>query len=143
MMVNPASSWSLRAAAGVAVSFGLLTIVSGGRALFGGPAAVAAAGDAVPFVLWFNFLSGFAYVLAGIGIAMGRRWAVMLSVGLAATIAAVFALFGLYVFQGAAFEMRTVGAMSLRLIVWVAIAVVAARHIASREAADRVDDALR
>jgi hypothetical protein len=86
---------------------------------------VAAAGDAVPFVLWFNFLSGFAYVLAGIGIAMGRRWAVMLSVGLATTIAAVFALFGLHVFQGAAFEMRTVGAMSLRLLVWVAIAAVA------------------
>jgi hypothetical protein len=90
-----------------------------------------------------QFPVGFAYGLAGIGIAMGRRWAVMLSVGLAATIAAVFALFGLYVFQGAAFEMRTVGAMSLRLIVWVAIAVVAARHIASREAGDRVDDALR
>jgi hypothetical protein len=92
---------------------------------------------------WFNFLSGFVYVLAGIGIAMGRRWAVMLSTGLAAMIAAVFALFGLYVFQGAAFEMRTVGAMSLRLIVWVSIAAIAARHIASRNAGDRVDDDLR
>jgi hypothetical protein len=135
--VRSTSTWPLKVAAGVAVIFGLLTIVSGARALFGGPAAVAAAGDAVPFVLWFNFLSGFVYVLAGIGIAMGRRWAVMLSVGLAVMIAAVFALFGLYVFQGAAFEMRTVGAMSLRLVVWVAIAAVAARHIASRKAGGR------
>lgn len=142
MTVRSSSSWPLRVAAGVAIVFGLLTIVSGGRTLFGGPAAVAAAGDAVPFVLWFNFLSGFVYVLAGIGLAMGRRWSVMLSTGLAAMIAAVFFLFGLYVLQGAAFEMRTVGAMSLRLIVWVAIAVVAARCIASRKARDRVDGAL-
>lgn len=100
-------------------------------------------GKCVPFVLWFNVLSGFVYVLAGLGIAMGRRWAVTLSVGLAVTIAAVFALFGLYVFQGAAFEMRTVGAMSLRLVVWGAIAAAAARHIASPKAGDREDDALR
>lgn len=132
MTVKLSRNWSLRIAAGVAVLFGLLTIGSGGRVLFGGPAAAAAAGDAVPFVLWFNFLSGFVYVLAGIGIALGRRWSVMLSVGLVAAIAAVFALFGLYVFQGSAFEMRTVGAMSLRLIVWVAVAAVAVRHIVSR-----------
>lgn len=88
-------------------------------------------GDAVPFVLWFNFLSGFVYVLAGVGIVMGRRWGVLLAIGLVVTIAAVFALFGLYVFQGGAFEMRTVGAMSLRLVVWVAIAALAARRIPS------------
>lgn len=143
MAVQSHTNWPLRIAAAVAVVFGLLTIVSGGRALFGGPAAVAAVGDAVPFVLWFNFLSGFVYVLAGTGIAMGRRWTVMLSTGLAATIAAVFAIFGLYVFHGAAFEMRTVGAMSLRLVVWVAIAAVAAWQIASRKDGDREDGTLR
>ncbi|MCI5076847.1 hypothetical protein [Oricola sp.] len=112
-------------ASGVAVVFGILTIASGGRALFGGAAAQAAAGDAVPFVLWFNFLSGFAYVLAGFGIAMGRRWAVAFSIALVAAIAVVFALFGLHVYQGSAFEMRTVGAMTLRLLVWIAITAVA------------------
>lgn len=130
MELDAPKDWPLRIAAGVAIVFGLLTIVSGGGALFGGAAAAAAAGDAVPFVLWFNFLSGFIYVLAGAGIGMGRRWAVMLSIGLAVTIAAVFALFGLHVFRGGAFEMRTVGAMSLRLAVWAAIAAVAARRIA-------------
>lgn len=59
------------------------------NAFFFSLAAAGVAGDAVPFVLWFNFLSGFVYVLAGTGIAMSRRWAVMLSIALAATIAAV------------------------------------------------------
>jgi len=131
MTLHAPGGWIPRIAAGVAIAFGLLTIVSGGGVLFGGRAAEAAAGNTVSFVLWFNFLSGFAYILAGAGIAMGRRWAVLLAVGLAAAIAAVFALFGLHIFQGGAFEVRTVAAMSLRLVVWIAIAAVARRHIAS------------
>jgi hypothetical protein len=67
-------------AAGIlAILFGVLTIASGGRALFGDEAARKAVGAAVPFVLWFNFGAGFAYVLAGIGLLMKRRWAVWLS----------------------------------------------------------------
>lgn len=59
--------WAL-AAGIVAVLFGALTVWSGGRALFGGSAARAEVGDAVGFVLWFNFLCGFFYVLAGVGV---------------------------------------------------------------------------
>lgn len=124
MHVRTSRNWPLIVASGVAVVFGILTVVSGGRALFGGAAAQAAAGNAVPFVLWFNFLSGFVYILAGVGIAMNRRWAVVLSLGLVATIAVVFALFGLRVYQGVEYEMRTVGAMTLRLFVWAAIAAI-------------------
>ena len=36
--------------------------------LFGGEAARAAAGQFMPFVLWFNFIAGFAYVVAGVGL---------------------------------------------------------------------------
>lgn len=131
MSTRLTSKWSLRAAAVFAVVFGVLTIVSGATALFGGAQAQAAVGNAVPFVLWFNFLSGFAYVLAGVGIALMRDWAVKLSTGLAAAIAVVFVLFGLHVYQGAAFEMRTVGAMTFRLLVWIAIAVLACREMAA------------
>jgi len=46
---------SLTIAASVAIVFGALTIVAGGRALFGG----ADMGAVVPFVLWFNFCAGF------------------------------------------------------------------------------------
>ena len=64
---------ALLIAAIVAVLFGALTIFSGGRALFGGAEARAAVGAAVPFVLWFNFLAGFAYVAAGVGLFLRHR----------------------------------------------------------------------
>ena len=126
-------NWPIRTAASVAVLFGMLTILSGGRVLFGDDAAQAAAGNAVWFVLWFNFLSGFAYMLAGVGIAMRRRWAVSLAILLAISIAVVFVLFGLHILSGGAFEMRTVFAMTLRLVVWVAIAMVSRRSTFSSQ----------
>lgn len=123
------SQLGLRIAAGVAVVFGLLTIVSGGRALFGGPEARAAVGNAVPFVLWFNTLAGFAYVVAGIGLFARKRWAVWLSAAILVATLIVFAAFGLHVFQGGAYETRTVGAMTLRAAIWLAIATMAFRAI--------------
>lgn len=121
--VGGSGSTGLWFAAGLAVVFGALTIVSGGRVLFGDPAAQAAAGNAVPFVLWFNFLSGFAYLLTGVAIALHKPWAGMLALALALAVLAVFALFGLHVLRGGAFEARTVGAMTLRAAVWIGIAV--------------------
>jgi len=129
MKTRSSNKWSVRIAAGVAMAFGALTILSGGRVLFGSAAAQQAAGNAVPFVLWFNFLSGFVYVLASIGIAMGRRWGTLIALALVAGIAIVFAFFGLHVVQGGAFEIRTAGAMALRLVVWIAIAAVAVRNV--------------
>ncbi len=119
-MNKPIGVWI---AAGIALAFGGLTILSGGKVLFGGAEAQAAAGNAVSFVLWFNFLSGFAYVAAGIGIALRKDWGGMLAAGLAIAITAVFALFGWHIFRGGAYEMRTVGAMVLRAGVWIGIAL--------------------
>jgi hypothetical protein len=123
------ASKGLWIAAGIAIAFGALTVVSGGTALFGGAAAQAAAGNAVPFVLWFNFLSGFVYVLAGIGIALRKAWSGPLATALAFAIIAVFALFGWHVWGGGAYEMRTMGAMVLRAAVWIGIAVFLRRHV--------------
>ena len=111
-------------AAVVAVIFGILTIISGGRALFGGVDM----GAVVPFVLTFNFIAGFAYVLAGIGLWRMARWAPVLSVAIAVATAAVFAAFLWHVWHGGAYEARTMGAMPLRLIVWIVIAAVAIRR---------------
>jgi Na+-driven multidrug efflux pump len=58
-------TWTLIAAI-IAVFFGLLTIKEGGSVLLGNEQAVSAAGDYVPFVLWFNTAAGFAYVAAGV-----------------------------------------------------------------------------
>jgi len=65
----------LKILAVVAIVFGALTVFSGGRALFGSAEARASVGNAVGFVLWFNFLAGFAYVLTGAGLWQCRRWA--------------------------------------------------------------------
>ncbi|MEH6725469.1 MAG: hypothetical protein V7703_04860 [Hyphomicrobiales bacterium] len=120
---------ALKAAAGVAIAFGALTVLSGGRALFGGVEAGAAVGDAVPFVLWFNFLAGFAYIIAGIGLYLRHRPAVWVSLGIVVTTLLVFMAFGVHVLQGGAYEMRTVGAMILRIAVWATITALAWKHI--------------
>jgi hypothetical protein len=116
------SSRLLKALAVVAVVFGIATVLSGGRALFGGPEARAAVGNAVPFVLWFNTLAGFVYIAAGIGLWRARPWAPRLAWLIAIATLFVFVAFAVHVATGGAFEMRTVGAMTLRSLVWLAIA---------------------
>jgi hypothetical protein len=108
----------------VAVLFGLLTLKEGGMTLSGDEAALEAAGNYVPFVLWFNFAAGFAYVASGIGLLLHKRWAVWLAVAIAAATAFTFAAFGAHIYSGGAYEKRTVVAMSLRTLVWVSIAAI-------------------
>jgi uncharacterized membrane protein (DUF2068 family) len=111
----------------VAVGFGLLSIKSGGSILFGDGTALIAAGNYVPFVVWFNFLVGFAYVVAGAGLWMLQRWAVWLAAAIAAATVLTFVYFGVHVYAGGAYEQRTVFAMILRTVVWMAIAIIAWR----------------
>ncbi len=112
----------VKSAAVVAVLFGLLTVISGGRTLFGGEAGRVAAGAIVPFVLWFNFGAGFAYVACGLGLWGQRRWSVPLAVVIAVATAAVFVALGIHAMTGGAYEARTVGAMTLRTLLWTGIA---------------------
>lgn len=114
---------SLSILAVLAVIFGALTIFSGGRALFGGVDM----GRVVPFVLWFNFLAGFAYVLAGTGLWLGAPWARVLSVAIAVATALVFVAFLLHVWRGGGYEPRTMGAMTLRTLFWAVVALFASR----------------
>jgi hypothetical protein len=116
----------------VAIGFGLLTIKEGGTILFGDEATRAAAGNYVLFVLWFNFLAGFAYVVAGAGLWLRQRWAVWLAIAIAAATFFAFAALGEYVDSGAVYEQRTVIAMSLRTLVWVMIVAIAWRGVVRR-----------
>jgi len=111
----------------VAILFGLLTIREGGAVLFWSADARRAAGQYVPFVVWFNFLAGFAYVIVGLGLWFRQRWAAGLAFGVAAATLAVFVAFGIHIAGGGGYEARTVVAMSLRSAVWIAIAAVAYR----------------
>ena len=106
----------------IAIAFGALTIVSGGSVLFGSEQVAQAVGNAVTWVLWFNMLSGFVYIAAGLGILWSATWAPGLALAMAAAL--VLAWIGLlaHILTGGAFEVRTLGAMALRLGLWAAIA---------------------
>lgn len=114
---------AVRAAAAVAALFGAATVASGGSVLFGSGAA--AAGNYVPFVAWFNFLAGFAYVAAGAGLWLRRPWAAWLALAIAALTALVFAALGVHIAAGGVYEVRTLGAMTLRTALWAGIAALA------------------
>ena len=108
-------------AGAAAIAFGLLTLISGGSALFG----AVDMGAVVPFVLWFNFLAGFAYVIGGLLLMIGHRLALPVALTILIANATVFAVFGWRVFAGDACEMRTVGAMTFRTLFWAAMVWVA------------------
>lgn len=110
-----------KAAGAVAMAFGLLTVFSGGTTLMG----AVDMGAVVPFVLWFNFLAGFAYVAGGVLLWRGSRLAFPVALAILIATAAVFAAFGLRAVAGGAFEWRTVGAMTLRTAFWVLMAWIA------------------
>ena len=127
----------MRVIALIAIGFGLMTIREGGAVLFYDGAGRDAAGSYVPFVLWFNFLAGFAYVIAGVGLWMRRRWATWLAMAIAVATALVFLAFGVHVALGGAWERRTVIAMTLRTLVWVGIAAIAWRRSTANAPATR------
>lgn len=110
-----------------ALIFGLMTVFSGGSVLFGPAEARVWAGSYIQFVVWFNFLAGFAYVLAAIGLWQRKCWAPKLAGLIAGATAAAALGFSVVVLQGGAFEMRTVGALAFRFAFWAAIAVFAHR----------------
>ena len=126
--LRPRLVW-VRVAGVIGALFGLLTIREGGAVLFVDGAARVAAGDYVPFVLWFNFLAGFAYVVAGVGLVFGRLWAARVALIIAAATLGIFMIFGAHILSGGAFEIRTVVAMALRSVIWCAIAVISLKTL--------------
>ncbi|WP_424943133.1 hypothetical protein [Aliiroseovarius crassostreae] len=113
----------LKGLALLAIVFGAMTVFSSGAVLFGPDIVQERAGRFVPFVVWFNFLAGLAYLAAGLGIWRARPWALGLSVAIAGATALVLVGFGVWVALGGAYELRTLGALILRTGVWVAIAL--------------------
>ncbi len=110
-------------AAVFAVAFGILTIISGGSVLFFPGTFKKEVGNFVPFVVWFNFLIGFAYVISGGGLWFKKNWAVWISFFIAITTLVVFAILGIHILQGGLYEIRTVFALIFRIAVWTFIAI--------------------
>lgn len=119
----------LRILSAIALIFGVATVISGGQVIFSSEAQRLAAGDYVSFVVWFNFLAGFAYIGAALGLFKRTKWSAHLALIIVLTTAIIFAALAVYIFTGGAFEARTVGAMVLRLGVWLVIAGVAHQNL--------------
>jgi hypothetical protein len=127
----PSRPWAARAVGLAALAFGLATVGGAGLVLFGPEPARVAAGRTVPFVVWGNFLLGFAYVAAGAGLALGRRWAGALAAAIASATGLLALGLGAHVLSGGAFEPRTPWALLVRAGLWAGVAAWA-RRISSR-----------
>lgn len=99
--------------------FGLATLKSGGAILFFDKTAEVAAGDYVSFVLWSNFIAGFFYLIASVGIFFKTRWSVKLVAAISIFTVCLFIAFGFHILTCGLYEMRTVGAMIFRTSVWI------------------------
>lgn len=117
------------ASAIIAILFGLLTLKSGGEVLFINGVGREAAGNFIPYVLWFNFVMGLIYIIAGIGLWLQKKWAAWLSIFIAVSTLVVFAILGVHIYLGGLFEQRTIGAMTLRSSLWSIISIVAYRNL--------------
>jgi len=104
----------------VAVGFGLLTIKEGARSC-SATRGTQCSRELCTFVLWFNLWRA-CLCHRRRRLWMQQRWAAWLAIAIAAATALTFAAFGAHVYSGGAYEQRTVIAMSLRTLVWVAIA---------------------
>lgn len=111
--------------------FGLATIKEGGTVLFTEEGRIAA-GHFVPFVLWFNFIAGFAYVVASIALFKLKSCAKRLSAVIAITTSITFIFFGIHILNGGEYEMRTIAAMTIRSTLWISITVALFRSNAMR-----------
>lgn len=116
----------------IALIFGVVTIYSGGDVIFINGAGRAAAGEYISFIVWFNFLAGFAYIIAAIGLYNLKVWAVKLSLYIAIVTLLFFGFMGLHILFGGAYEIRTLAAMVLRSGVWIAIAYFAHLKLKSK-----------
>lgn len=105
--------------------FGALTIKSGGAVIFFDGSARQAAGNYLNFVVWFNFIAGVFYIVAGFGFLLNKQWTTNLAVIIAASTVLVFAVFGAHILMDGSYEMRTVIAMILRSVTWISFAYAA------------------
>lgn len=117
----------------IVILFGLITLKEGGSVALNIGTARVDAGNYVPFVVWFNFLSGFVYITAGIGLWLKKTWAAKLSVFLLSSILAVYTLLFIHIFGGGLYETRTVFAMGFRSLIWGVTAFISFKTLSCKK----------
>lgn len=104
------------------IVFGIMTLREGGSVLFFDGVARQEAGAFVPFVLWFNFLTGFALIAVGVAFLRNATWVFRVSASVLALSVLVLSAFLIFVVYGGRHEVRTLVAMPLRTVIWAGIA---------------------
>jgi hypothetical protein len=102
----------------VIIIFGALTVISGGKSLF-----IESRGEIVPLVLWFNFIAGFLYLIAGISVFKLKTCVKKLAIVLATLNVFVLLYLVNHIIQGGLYENKTLVAMSFRTAFWVFFAI--------------------
>ena len=129
----PPPGWSWNKAIGVAAAvFGVMTLYSAGGIVLDYGNSRDLAGAYVPFVVWFNLAAGVVYILAAAGIWRRSTWAAGLSALIALATALTAIPFALHVIGGGDYEMRTIGALALRIGFWAAAAIMLFRSDSRR-----------
>ncbi len=123
---RPVSIWIFSI---IALIFGGLTIRSSGLVLFTTGEFHQQQGNFVPFVVWINFICGFAYVIAATGLFLMKRWATHLAYLITLVTGTTYIFFGLHLMNGGLHEMQTIVAMAIRTLFWTAISGLAYYHI--------------
>lgn len=104
------------------LAFGILTIISGGKTLFAESGADSKS-TIVPVVLWFNFVAGFFYVLAGVLAFKAKICIKRLSMALALFNVFIFIYLLAHIYKGGLYENKTLFAMSFRTVFWIGFAL--------------------
>mgnify|MGYP000950011918 CR=1 FL=1 len=106
-----------------ALLFGALTIAEGSSRILSLDWAQMQAQGIVPAILYFNTISGFLYLAAGAAGLWRKKLSFPLALVLSLMLVAMTFYLAFHIAGGGAFLAKTVGAMALRLVFWIAYAI--------------------
>jgi hypothetical protein len=106
--------------------FGILTLISGYQNLFNAE-VIKSQGNIIPLVLRYNFGAGFFYIITSVLVLKGHKLGLRLTSTLSSLNVVVFIYLLNYIYDGGAYQGKTVAAMSFRTIFWIVFFIVLSR----------------
>ena len=125
---NKSKSTLIRIFAIFMLVIGILTLKAGGSVILIGTSRIAA-GNYVPYVLWFNFIIGFFHIIVAVGLwfEISSSYRLPLLILLAYIVVDIF--FAYHIFTGGLYELKTVVAMSFRNLTWIGATIIAYKKL--------------
>jgi len=109
----------------VLAAFGGLTVFMAGSVIFDLFGIRAKEGNYVPFIVWTNFLAGWAYLMAAYGFIKEKKWTFGLLISFLVILIAAFVGLKMHIEAGGIYEERTVKAMMFRMAVTAVMSMIA------------------